>query len=999
MYQNNYLNPQSGGVNPQQLPTCVGSPFIHVDRQEEQLEQSMMDNTQLSQQNSQLIQSNQQFQYANNELITQNLGLNNTIAILQNKIACMKAERNESPRKFYTDPNSYSYSIESSGRPKPIGFCSIEENTSIISCINGKHKIYLLVKYKVGTKIYFAIISVDDFKNGKLKKHFCNARFESNCSDKIINDFLVNKILERDIENHMYIPEFQGFYIKNNNASFICDQNIKVAEKAEIVSDKILHKSFNFTSRTSTEVTTDLKAILPQNFNVLILIVFSFLGLISTVLHDIGEDIMRILAVTNVSLNKSKLVAGLLQKFNRPEITTIPLDSNISSVQKMLDLSKDEVVCFSDVSLIDSEKKRIDTIDSLVKDISHTSTSGFFQPHALAVISNSAPYIIPNDKLFCLQLDEDFPTLDNDSIFKLSTILEELDSILINPLCKNYKQTSEWIKSTIVSYREEANKELCESGKSIYALMMTAYEYICCFANITPDLEFEKQLIVSLKKSQLFETDNCSAIINDFSRQLSSAIIYSVVNIVELTKDMNYTRESNTIIKSEDMLLFEEDTLEIISSKMSSTQNTLHILKAFDSENFLVKKKKLRYPCTVYGEGGESIRIDFIAIKYNDILNADVLEMLENSDTISYFTSYAPTSEFLPLLHDNEGKTAGKLICYKDKANQHISVNGKSGSGKTVFLSQLLCGFMNLNHKIVVFDSSDSFTKDELYHNLSSDFVDKYVTFHSVNDDDIPVNIFNLSECKGMPDKKNLITGIISSAINNLSESQCSVLKQKISECISGDSFDICNLMDKLDCDDNTIASLRNRLFDICEQLVEYGESRITWNDFISDSKPIIVISIDDGCLPTSHQLIDMMLASLYGYQIKNDDRQLDIFIDEIQDQNLNPQAPVARILKQGRKYHTSLVFATQISSSNSSDSAKIMKQAGTSVFFQPDSSSKKAVAAMLELKKGDTYKLDSLKVGECFIKSDIYNYSSNRNEPTVIKGNTFMHFNSFDNM
>ena len=37
MYQNNYLNPQSGGVNPQQLPTCVGSPFVHVDRQEEQL--------------------------------------------------------------------------------------------------------------------------------------------------------------------------------------------------------------------------------------------------------------------------------------------------------------------------------------------------------------------------------------------------------------------------------------------------------------------------------------------------------------------------------------------------------------------------------------------------------------------------------------------------------------------------------------------------------------------------------------------------------------------------------------------------------------------------------------------------------------------------------------------------------------------------------------------------------------------------------------------------
>jgi len=45
----------------------------------------------------------------------------------------------------------------------------------------------------------------------------------------------------------------------------------------------------------------------------------------------------------------------------------------------------------------------------------------------------------------------------------------------------------------------------------------------------------------------------------------------------------------------------------------------------------------------------------------------------------------------------------------------------------------------------------------------------------------------------------------------------------------------------------------------------------------------------------SSNQLIDMLISSLYSYQIKNSDRQLDIFIDEIQNQNLSENAPIAR--------------------------------------------------------------------------------------------------------
>lgn len=146
------------------------------------------------------------------------------------------------------------------------------------------------------------------------------------------------------------------------------------------------------------------------------------------------------------------------------------------------------------------------------------------------------------------------------------------------------------------------------------------------------------------------------------------------------------------------------------------------------------------------------------------------------------------------------------------------------------------------------------------------------------------------------------------------------------------------------------------------------------------------------------NQLIDMLISSLYSYQIKNSDRQLDVFIDEIQNQNLSYTSPVARIMKEGRKHHISFISSTQISSNGCSASNKIMKQAETSVFFKPDSSSQKVVADMLNFKKSEICMLDELKRGECIIKSEFYNGHDKENTFAVLRGKTFLHFDSFQN-
>jgi len=180
--------------------------------------------------------------------------------------------------------------------------------------------------------------------------------------------------------------------------------------------------------------------------------------------------------------------------------------------------------------------------------------------------------------------------------------------------------------------------------------------------------------------------------------------------------------------------------------------------------------------------------------------------------------------------------------------------------------------------------------------------------------------------------------------------------------------------------------------------MIDYGEDKTTWSDFINSSRSIIVISLNNSLSDTGNQIIDMLISSLYSYQVKNADRQLDIFIDEIQNQNLIETSPIAKIMKEGRKHHISLIFATQIVSNNKSTKSAILNQAGTSVFFKPEESSKSAVAEILHLKKNECYLIDELKTGECIVKSDFYSSTVRCNTSAILKGRTPLYFNSFSN-
>lgn len=134
-------------------------------------------------------------------------------------------------------------------------------------------------------------------------------------------------------------------------------------------------------------------------------------------------------------------------------------------------------------------------------------------------------------------------------------------------------------------------------------------------------------------------------------------------------------------------------------------------------------------------------------------------------------------------------------------------------------------------------------------------------------------------------------------------------------------------------------------------------------------------------------QIIDMMLATLYNYRCENCSVPLDVFIDEIQNQNFSKISPIHRIMKKGRKRHMSFLGVTQDYYPRNTELGKVMSKADTQIILKPTSNSESVVASELRFNKADMSRFDSMQRGDCIVKGSLYNKEQGRNIPTIISG------------
>lgn len=367
------------------------------------------------------------------------------------------------------------------------------------------------------------------------------------------------------------------------------------------------------------------------------------------------------------------------------------------------------------------------------------------------------------------------------------------------------------------------------------------------------------------------------------------------------------------------------------------------------------------------------------------------MQHIESLKTKQYFRDDVYSLNFVPLIQNYLGHTAGQVLT--PASNQHRFITGKSGSGKTVFLTQLLYHLCRTGNRIVVFDANSSFTKEKLLESLPEDFITKHITFHSIEEDGVPVNLFHTYDTDKPLARRKMLCNILGEAIHNPSQNQELALKNIVKQVMQQtDSPTYIDLLEQFEnAEDISEKSIACTLGSVFEEMIDSGiETPDYWSTFLNKCKEIVIISMEDIMCENGDQLTDMLLASLYYAQRhETEPHQLSIFIDEIQNQNLSEKSVISKLLKEGRKYLIDMNFATQYV--NDMKQNRMLKQAGISVYFQPDLASRSSVANMLGLKKSEIYKLDELRKGECFIQGTVYNFDIGCPEETIISGKTVL--------
>ena len=867
---------------------------------------------------------------------------------------------------------------------------------------DGQRKEFLYVSYSsMDDSTHLAVVPCDKLASKNLLPLF--ESFQWMCKSKAMaNDYIAYCIRCFPPKSTQYFPEYAGFSFieqSENSTSIRFDCNRKCFDM------KLLkHCSPYFTKKvlpSTKDRPLGIKGICEKYLDTdkkMMLFVFSLCGLLSSFFREEKYSMERILTISAPDAASERFATLLMQIFNRGT-KPLTLCSNKSAVKMELLHAKDETVILSDRSIIDDDKKRTEMLQHILTENDNMDC----QPHNLAIFSTHAQYLLPPEKKICLTLPENFaPAMTTEEEAEMCDDLNYLVNFIISCICKSYTVLPGAFRDEFheqidlyTSYFQDKSKEIITAG----ALLDTVYScMIACF------LEFDSQPITPLIYSVLSDSQTVSgtsedAVSEQFIAALNDAIRSDKLKILRHSKEMDFQEGTNQLIVKDKLLILEESAIEnVLIPSMRTADNTCRILKCLKACEYLHATKKNRYPLVVYSHH-RSLRPALIALKSDRILDSDVELMIEESRYAEWYSTAPAPEHFIPLTENRIGGVSYQVFDEKRKDNMHFFALGKSGSGKTHCLTERMVSLQKLHRPVIVFDTSESFTEEEILEKLSVGcgetaekdvraYIAKHITFHRIEEDGIPVDLLKLGDSGNGEDTIRKIESIVESHNPNMGSKQQAAVHAAISDMIQKGNVDMTSLYEVLT-SEQIPYDLADQLADTLSFFVNFKANDRDWGKLIEESKDIIIISTQAVRSNGGSGLIDMLLMSLYYYQQAHGEKQLSVFIDEIRTQNLSTKGPIAKILTESRKNRMSLNFATQFLP-KSTQVREIMDNAAIHAFFPLDDRTAASAAKLLNI---DSQALTLLETGECYIKGTFYNQNRQKAIPGILHGTTYRNF------
>ena len=542
-----------------------------------------------------------------------------------------------------------------------------------------------------------------------------------------------------------------------------------------------------------------------------------------------------------------------------------------------------------------------------------------------------------------------------------------------------------------------------EHKNAVYMLTSTFYLLKYFFIGGFPE-DFTFQTICTYLNQQNYPEETQEFVVHEFKKILNERIEQKKFNIIDRKEiDTHIHTESelnNTVIINNDRILLMKDTLEnLVKTEMHRIQSCVQIWRSLRLAGHMYCTNGYQNPLEVMLATGQMCLLHTYAFK-RSILTPNNYSSLFHRQNVRQEEFFMHKNQietikpgFLTLLSNECNQYAGRLLLDENEENGHIIVTGQSGSGKTVTLLQLAAFHAAMHHRVIAFDSSSSLSVEKLCKHLPEQFVNEHVLFYDIEKYGIPINPFLMYDNSSIH-KNSTVLGLLASSASDLSPHQYGTLSAALENLDYSEDIhasDILNAINK----QKSAKKLLERFEAVLNAIHRYEQTSIStgnnyssWDEFIKqhEKTPIIIFSAPLGYSPYRTPLIDILLASLYNYQICHKNQPLDILIDELQKENTSKNSPIEQLISVGRNYNISVLAATQ-HFNVTKNLKELIGNIQTKIFLHPTSNSISAIQACIGTKKFSIDYFNGMDRGECFIDSTFYSFEMKENKHTVLCG------------
>ena len=855
---------------------------------------------------------------------------------------------------------------------------------------NSKALLNVLIRYVTHTGEHSAVLSADEFSRGNFIKALYHVRRKPDCSKSQANalaEFLIHQAPTAEI---ILFPH-PGYFMNDEMLRFVSYSDLQLLPE-KVVPDSIRCRKILPMSAPDATIQA-WKRLYGSDPLLTLLALISVGSLLLGVfqLFDIKSPFMLTIRPSD-GISAEQLIAMLrYSEYPAPDLM-----GSIPKLQHYLTAQWDCIALFHDTSFADEAQKIEPNLRELLREVLNADSSARKGRNIIAIVSEhgaSTTQRLGPDNVFSISMNG---VNLHASSAEIHHVTKQMESVVISTVLANPNELFAFFNQE--KQRLSTHIELAEDNHAAFNDLITFLAMTLAFLRSFLHIEMlSLDQLTKLLNGLQFERNHAQTadqeIVQDFAQEISKCFRTGEFSMLPKCKNIQLDPNGRTVIIQGDRFYMNRNMLEAALERMTTTHNLRGLINALKNLKLLVSTDGDTHPIEVHDLHGAAQRLYWYDISV-ELLDADIVHKLNNIGSEQFWltSDEIPEHDFLALLCDSIGRVAGRLVRQQDAENGHIYLTGQTGIGKTHTSCQLMAKLCSLGHRVICFDDSDSLTYDAMCHNLPQAFVDAKVTFWDIEKNGLPVDIFRVDRTATLPTQKRLLLSVLNAGVGELSAPQrnrlSSVLSKKLSFIKPDEPIRTNDLLAMLQEDGVTYESLRSRLEPIFEDIDDLGMVQQSWADVFSRNNGKIIV-IQTGCIGNGrgNQLIDMMLSNLFIYQQETPVIPLDIFVDEVQNQNVSTESPIARILREGRKFHCAFIGTTQDFYPFKNEVGKIMSKADTCIFHRPTPNSESAVAASLRFNKTDMSRFDAMQRGDAIAKGAFYSTAEKRNIPTILSG------------